>query len=157
MHVAEERADSGQKPGELPGFMEVSETGRPLRILLADEVPLVRDRMQQVLQAQGYEVVCASDGFDVLCRLPEWRPDLLMLASSLPRLSGGQVCSLLRQSPDFRQLRVILLSDDNNFLDAAVADHVDVDACLGRPFSTPDLLRALQCMSASAVQSEMML
>jgi twitching motility two-component system response regulator PilG len=155
MQVAKQGADSHRVSGETGSFDRSPESNRPLRILLADEAPLVRDRMQQVLQAQGYEVVCASDGFDVLCRLPEWRPDLLMLASSLPRLSGGQVCALLRQSPDFKELRVVLLSDGDNFLDSATADHVSADACLSRPFSTADLLQALQGMSSTAAQSEM--
>lgn len=157
MQVDRERVAGACPVIESAGFDTSPETEKPLRILLADEVPLLRDRMQQVLQAQGYEVVCASDGFDVLCRLPEWRPDLLMLASSLPRLSGGQVCSLLRQSPDFRELRVVLLSDDSNFLDAATADHVSADACLNRPFSTADLIQTLQGMSSAAAQSELAL
>ncbi|ALO45101.1 hypothetical protein PS2015_414 [Pseudohongiella spirulinae] len=155
MQVVRERVASNCPVIESGCVDKSVDAEKPLKILLADEAPLVRDRMQQVLQAQGYEVVCASDGFDVLCRLPEWRPDLLMLASSLPRLSGGQVCSLLRQSPDFKELRVVLLSDGDNFLDSATADHVSADACLRRPFTTADLLQTLQGMSSTAVQSEM--
>lgn len=155
MQVVRERVASNCSASEIGRVDKAAKAEKPLRILLADEAPLVRDRMQQVLQSQGYEVVCASDGFDVLCRLPEWRPDLLMLASSLPRLSGGQVCALLRQSPDFKDLRVVLLSDGDNFLDSATAVHVNADACLNRPFSTADLIQALKGMTSVAVQSEM--
>lgn len=125
-----------------------AKTDKPLKVLLAESSPAVRDSMEQVLLHQGYDVICANDGFDVLCRLPEWRPDLLLLACSLPRLSGSQVCSLLRQSPDFRHLRVILLADDNTLLDKVTSAVVLADACLIKPFRSAELQAALLAMPA---------
>jgi len=122
---------------------------KPLKVLLAESSPAVRGSMEQVLRHQGYEVICASDGFDVLCRLPEWRPDLLLMACSLPRLTGSQVCSLLRQSPDFRHLRVILLADDNTLLDRVTSAVVSADACLVKPFRTAELQAALLAMPSA--------
>jgi twitching motility two-component system response regulator PilG len=118
-------------------------TETPLKVLLAEPARVFREIMDKVLRQQGYQVVCVNDGFEVLCRLPELRPDVLLLSTALPRLTGPQICSLLRQSPDFKALRVIILTEANSVLDHARADFAAADACLVRPFRTAELREAL--------------
>lgn len=116
---------------------------QPFRVLLADAGMQLRERLADLLTQQAVEVVTADDGFDVLCRLPELRPDLLLLASALPRLSGTQVCSLVRQCPDFRGLTVILMGDEHNLLDEVRAELAGADGCLHRPFRLAELQQVL--------------
>lgn len=116
---------------------------RPLRLLLAEPVPQLQRSMVKVLGRLHYEILTATDGFEVLCRLPEWRPDVLLMASDLPRLAGTQVCALLRDSPDFKALPIILLVDSDRFLDVAKARDVGADAYLQRPFRLAELKEAL--------------
>jgi len=120
---------------------------RPLRLLLAEPVARLRSSMIKVLSRSHYEVLTATDGFEVLCHLPEWRPDVLLLANELPRLGGVQICSLLRQSPDFRVMPVILLVDEDPFLDLARANDVGANACLRRPFRLAELIATLARIS----------
>jgi twitching motility two-component system response regulator PilG len=120
------------------------DASRALRVLLADAGQTVRQRMGEMLRQQGFDVVTADDGFEVLCRLPELRPDLLLMSLALPRLSGTQVCSLIRQSPDFRSLAVVLLSEDGNLLDQARAELAGADSCLAKPFRLAELLDVIE-------------
>ena len=98
-------ADGYQQHRE--GAPAQAQAAEPLKILLAESAGATRQRMQQVLRGHDYHVTCVEDGFEVLCRLPELRPDILMMSCALPRLSGAQVCTLLRQSPDFSGLRIV--------------------------------------------------
>jgi DNA-binding response OmpR family regulator len=116
---------------------------RPFRVLLADAGHHVRERLTGLLEQQAIEVFTAEDGFDVLCRLPELSPDLLLLASGLPRLSGTQVCTLVRQCPDFRHLTVILMGDEHTVLDEVRAEVAGADGCLQMPFRLAELQDAL--------------
>lgn len=127
--------------GETEAQSAVSQ--RPFRVLLADAGHHVRERLTGLLEQQAVEVLTAEDGFDVLCRLPELRPDLLLVASALPRLSGAQVCSLVRQCPDFRNLTVILMGDEHTLLDEVRAELAGADACLHMPFRLAELQDAL--------------
>lgn len=122
--------------GQTPG---TGQSPRPFRVLLADAGLQLRERLQVLLTQQTVEVLTADDGFDVLCRLPELRPDLLLLASALPRLSGTQVCALVRQCPDFRELTVILMGDEHNLLDEVRAELAGADGCLHLPFRLAEL------------------
>lgn len=135
-----------------PAFDDVAEHGndiasRPLRLLLAEPVAGLRNSMVKILSRRSYEILTATDGFEVLCRLPEWRPDVLLMASELPRLSGLDVCRLLRESPDFCVLPVLMLVNDDPFLETARARDVGANACLRRPFRLAELIAALTRIS----------
>ncbi len=123
-----------------------SSSQRPFRVLLADTGLHVREQLTGLLAEQAVEVLTADDGFDVLCRLPELRPDLLLVASALPRLSGTQVCSLVRQCPDFKNLTIILMGDEHNLLDEVRAELAGADGCLHMPFRLAELQEALAQM-----------
>jgi len=118
-------------------------SNRSFRVLLADSGHHVRERLTGLLEQQSVEVLTAEDGFDVLCRLPELRPDLLLIASALPRLSGTQVCALVRQCPDFKHLTVILMGDEHTVLDQVRAEVAGADGCLQMPFRLVELQDAL--------------
>lgn len=114
----------------------------PVRVLLADTGTLLCEQLTAMLVEARCEVLHASDGFEVLCRLPELRPDVLLIAADLPRLSGIQVCSLLRQSPDFSGLPVLMLTGQQALLDNVRAKMAGANACLETPFRSADLRSA---------------
>lgn len=122
---------------------ETTETSQaPIRVLLADTGTLLCEQLTALLSAARCEVLRAADGFEVLCRLPELRPDVLLIASDLPRLSGIQVCTLLRRSPDFSGLPVLVLAGRNAILDKVRAKMAGANACLETPFRSADLQAA---------------
>src|SRR5829696_2270441 len=61
-----------------------------IRILIADDHPIVRDGLTAVLSTQAdFEIVgTAGDGEEVLRRVPSLRPDVLLLDLEMPRLDG---------------------------------------------------------------------
>lgn len=115
---------------------------RRVKVLLADTGELLRQQLTAILAGADCDVMTAADGFEVLCRLPELRPDILLIASDLPRLSGIQVCSLLRQSPDFSELPVLILTTANAMVDRVRAELAGANACLEKPFRSSELQAA---------------
>lgn len=113
-----------------------------VRVLLADTGTLLREQVTAMLEESGCELLLATDGFEVLCRLPELRPDVLLIASDLPRLNGIQVCTLLRQSPDFTVLPVVVMTGEHAIVDTVRAKLAGANACLEKPFRRADLLAA---------------
>ncbi|GGG50460.1 hypothetical protein GCM10011403_04510 [Pseudohongiella nitratireducens] len=111
------------------------------RIILAESDDLCRKRMQGILEDQGFKVFSVADGFELICRIPEWRPDILMASVDLPRLTGPQVCALLQQCPDYQHLPIFILShgDRHNQNTAFELANCGADGVLSSPFSTEDL------------------
>jgi EAL domain-containing protein (putative c-di-GMP-specific phosphodiesterase class I)/DNA-binding response OmpR family regulator len=83
---------------------------QPMRILVADDEPDLRELLRINLEAQGHEVLMASDGTEALALATARRPDLIVLDIMMPGLDGLEVLRALRQDPANADLPVVLLS-----------------------------------------------
>jgi two-component system, NarL family, response regulator LiaR len=81
-----------------------------IRILIADDHPIVRDGLMAVLSTQpDFEVVgTAGDGEEVLRRLATLQPDVLLLDLEMPRLDGVE--TLLRLAATDQPVRTIVFT-----------------------------------------------
>ena len=92
----------------------------PLRVMLVDDHSLVRSAIRQALEAPDIEVVGeASSAEDALEMAPRLRPDLLLLDSDLPGLSGIEaVREIAPRLPDTKIVMLTVSSDRRDLLDA---------------------------------------
>src|ERR1700733_13763367 len=92
-----------------------------VRILLADDHPIVRDGLKKLLQLEDdFEVVGeAGEGREVLEKVHELDPDVLLLDLRMPNLDGLSALQALQQTN--KRTRVIILTaseDKNEFVQA---------------------------------------
>src|SRR5262245_54696551 len=92
-----------------------------VRIVLADDHPIVRDGLKKLLKLEeDFEVVGeAGDGREVLEKVQELDPDVLLLDLRMPNLDGLAALQALQQHN--RRTRVIVLTaseDKNEFVQA---------------------------------------
>ena len=69
-----------------------------IRILVADDHPVVLDGLVAILGTQpDFEVVgTAGNGAEVVARVPELQPDVLLLDLEMPQMDGAQALEALR-------------------------------------------------------------
>src|ERR1700682_818950 len=92
-----------------------------IRILIADDHPIVRDGLRKLLSLEDdFEIVGeASDGREVLDKVQELDPDVLLLDLRMPNLDGLSALQALQQTN--KRTRVIILTaseDKNEFVQA---------------------------------------
>lgn len=87
-----------------------TEATAPRTILVVDDDPSVRELLRQELVTEGYQVREAADGRQALESVREHRPNLIMLDVMMPELSGFDVLSILRASPETMGIPVIIVS-----------------------------------------------
>jgi CheY-like chemotaxis protein len=79
------------------------------RILFVDDEERLRNMAKAILEAQGYEVHCAKDGFAGLVALKESLPDLIISDLQMPNMNGFEFLSVVRQRfphlPDQRRIQ----------------------------------------------------
>lgn len=87
-----------------------------VRIVLADDHPIVRDGLKKLLQLEeDFEVVGeASDGREVLEKVQELDPDVLLLDLRMPNLDGLSALQALQQTNKRTRVIVLTASEDKN-------------------------------------------
>lgn len=81
-----------------------------IRILIADDHPLVREGLRKLLEMQpGFMVVGeATDGVDAVQKTQELKPEVLLLDLAMPRMNGIEVLRAISDTADER--RAVLLT-----------------------------------------------
>jgi len=98
------------------------------RILVADDNPVSRELIREILEADDYEVIEAGDGQEALDKLREYSPDLALLDIQMPILDGMALIRELRADVRFANLPVAAIT--------AYAMQGDREKALSLGFST---------------------
>ncbi|MBI4057276.1 MAG: response regulator [Elusimicrobia bacterium] len=114
------------------------------RILVADDNPDVCRVVRDILEIQGYQVSFAVDGLDVLEQIKKQKCDLLILDVHMPRMNGIEVLRVLRVSPEYKQLGVIMITSENMTGTINEAFELNAKEYILKPFSPQDLLSKVQ-------------
>jgi CheY-like chemotaxis protein len=77
------------------------------KILIAEDNPVNRELMRELLEMQGYEVFEAVNGQEALQMIEQVRPDLLVLDLGMPVLDGFGAIRKIRADPASANLPVL--------------------------------------------------
>ncbi len=79
-------------------------------ILVVDDEPDIVTYITSMLQDNGYSTISASDGAEAMATIKDNRPDLICLDISMPEKSGVGLYRDLRESDDYKDLPVIVVT-----------------------------------------------
>lgn len=113
----------------------------PVRILVVDDEPNIRDFLQLGLQYEGFEVALAGDGNEALRMVREFRPHLVVLDVMLPGQDGWAVGRALRDNPE---VLVIFLTARDEVADRVRGLELGADDYVVKPFSFQELVARIR-------------
>ena len=117
----------------------------PVKILVVDDEPAVRDSLRRALQLEGYEVELAGDGAEALDRVAAQNGiDAVVLDVSMPRLDGLEACRRLRR--DGNSLPVLMLTARDAVTDRVAGLDAGADDYVVKPFALEELLARLRAL-----------
>lgn len=109
------------------------------KILVVDDEADVVDMIAMNLQTAGYEVLKAYDGETGLERALSSPPSLVVLDLMLPKRSGLEVCTALRQDTRTAQLPILMLTAKGEEADRVAGLEAGADDYVVKPFSVREL------------------
>jgi DNA-binding response OmpR family regulator len=110
------------------------------RILIADDEPSIVAALEYLLQQGGYEVLIARNGDEALGLIEQRIPDLVLLDVMMPRKSGYEICSRIRDRAEWQHIKVIMLSAKGRDAEVAKGLAIGADLYVTKPFSTRELM-----------------
>lgn len=117
----------------------------PLRLLLIDDEPTVRQTLGSLLRAVGHTVIEAEGGAAGLSALALSPVDCVLTDLGMPEMTGWDVARAIKtQSP---RLPVILLTGWGEAISEDTTAEDMVDRVLGKPVQLTELLRAILDLS----------
>lgn len=114
------------------------------RVLVVDDDEVIRQLIAVNLTLEGFEVETAVDGQDCLDRVGDARPDVITLDVMMPRLDGWVTAHRLRDGPETRHIRVVLITARAQEDDRRRGHEIGVDAYLTKPFDPSELIRVVR-------------
>lgn len=108
-------------------------------VLVVDDQPLERKKLESLLTGQDYNLAFASSGVEALAKAAELVPDLILLDVMMPDLDGFEVCRRLRVDPLLAEVPIILvtaLDDRDSRLEGIEAG---ADDFVSKPFDGIEL------------------
>lgn len=114
------------------------------KILIIDDEEEILRIMARMLESRGYEAISAVDGLDGLEKVRHSNPDLIILDVMLPKMDGYKVCKMLKLSDEYKKIPVILLTARIEESDKKLAEELQYDAYITKPFDFNQLLTKIK-------------
>jgi len=114
-----------------------------IRVLIADDSETILLLLRTRLEMEGYEVVTAADGVEVIEALhgPDPAPDILLLDAMMPRKSGIDALRELRA--EGLETPVLIVSAHQDEMDAGAPTGVEVSGFITKPIDFELLFRSI--------------
>jgi DNA-binding NarL/FixJ family response regulator len=121
----------------------------PLRILIADDNPLVRCGLRIIIERQEGWIVCgeAADGLDALEKATSLMPDVILLDISMPKLDGLNALPLLREKVPDSEIVILTLLECVDI--ARIAANAGARAYITKSLLVTDLVPTIEALQHS--------
>lgn len=113
-------------------------------ILIVDDEPYVIDSVKSELESTGFNVVVANNGQDALELAKKVRPDLILLDILMPKISGLEVCSRLRDDFLTSRIPIVILTVLSDTRKKVMAINGGADDFLTKPFDPEEVVARIR-------------
>ncbi|HEY9799531.1 response regulator transcription factor [Anabaena azotica] len=113
------------------------------KILIVDDEPNIVILMEQALESleeEGVELLTARNGVEALEIIKTEKPNLVFLDVMMPKMSGLEVCQLVKNELEMTDVYIIMLTAKGQEFDKQKGIDVGADLYLTKPFRPKEVL-----------------
>ncbi len=114
------------------------------KIVMIEDSKAASGVLKEVLAAEGYAVLHASDGVSGLALARREKPDLILLDLLLPKLNGYDVCNALMRDNMTRHTPILIISTLDTPESIEKAKQCGARNFMKKPYNLDDLLREIR-------------
>ncbi len=109
-------------------------------ILIVDDTLHNLELLDELLTQQGYDVRLAANGKTALTGIAADPPDLILLDIMMSDMNGFEVCTILKNNPQHRDIPIIFLSALDDVQDKVAGFSIGGADYITKPFQTEEVL-----------------
>lgn len=123
------------------------------RILVVDDDTSLLQMMGLMLKRAGHTAIMASDGRDGIEIAKREKPDMAIIDIMMPDLSGYEVCSILRQDPQTKDIPLLILTALSQHEYRKRAEESGADGFVTKPVTRDDLVSHIEDLLRSGARN----
>ncbi len=113
-------------------------------VLVVDDKRNILELATLYLEAEGFQVLTATDGQTALDKIAQHKPDLVLLDIMLPQMDGWEVCRRLRQAGN--SVPIIMLTARADDVDKIVGLELGADDYVTKPFNPREMIARVKAV-----------
>jgi len=107
------------------------------KILIFDDDKSILEVITIIFEENGYKVEISETSHDIIQKVEEVRPDVILMDNWIPNIGGVEATRLLKSNEEFKNIPVIYVTANNDI--AALAASAQADDYVAKPFNLEDL------------------
>jgi len=115
---------------------------KPSIVIVEDEVNIAI--AEKLILENEYEVHLAHDGEEGLKKIKQVKPDLVVLDLMIPKMSGLEVCRMLRDDDNLKHTKVVMVTAKNTQEDEDKGMDLGADDYIMKPFEPIELMHVVK-------------
>jgi DNA-binding response OmpR family regulator len=132
-------------------FKSKKKTSRA-RVLVVDDESDIVSTVQYRLEFCEFEVITAANGKEGLEKAANEKPDLILLDISMPVMNGHEMLERLKNSPELKDIPVIMFTAFSDAKDVAKAVELGVADYVTKPFDFTELMGKISNALGNKIQ-----
>ena len=124
-----------------------------IKVLVAEDNPVNRELLRELLESRGYMVFEACDGEAALRQIEAAPPDILLLDLGMPVMDGYTTVQHIRRNPAMATLPVLAVTAYAMQCDQEKVMAAGFDGYVSKPVQTNTLLAEMQRLLARSAEN----
>jgi DNA-binding response OmpR family regulator len=116
------------------------------KILVIDDEDINLEFFEVMLSKLGFEVEQAGDGEQGLAKVKSFFPDLIILDTIMPKMSGWKLTKILKEDPKLKDIPIIMLSSLDDVKDKVAGFELGIDDYITKPFNFSEVLARIKAV-----------
>jgi len=121
-----------------------------VRVLVADDDPVILRLIEVNLGLEGFEVETATGGEDVIAKAGQVEPDVILLDVMMPGVTGWEAAARLKADDATAHIPLVFLSARTQDEDKRKGEELGVAAYVSKPFDPIELVATIRRLAGRA-------
>jgi len=117
------------------------------KIMVVDDQESLIELVTEILEQEGYEVIPAFNGEECLDKLKMTKPDLVIIDMMMPRMSGRELCEMIRKNSRTKDMKIAFLTVARfSDIGKKILKDMNVLDYITKPFDNQDFINRVKKM-----------